>query len=245
MSYLELPPITRHSIKGSWVDVIRFDAVHGGLKTYGIAGGVFTRGDEPNLVYASNSLGYGSLAFTLSTQGTGKHPIIFLSKHDSMSPNLEECKKLGADLVFEGESDPSDSTNLRVEASQKYTGNSYKIIPMGLDTEEVRRNISETLQAVFRRMQKPPQELWVSTATGLIAVAAQSALPFCQVNAVTVKHNNPRLERARGFDPREKFNEEAFLLPPYKSAPHYDAKVWAEFIKHGRLDKNPAIINVA
>ena len=241
---VELPPITRHRLQNRWVDVIRFDAVHGGLKTFGI-NGLFTKGAEPNLVFASNSLGYGSLAFTLSTQKTGKHPIIFLSKHDSRSPNLNECERLGADLVFEGKADPSDSASLRLEAMEKYKGNQYSIIPMGLDTPEVRRNISETLQAVFRRMDKPPEEIWVATATGLIAMAAQGAMPFSHVNAVIVKHNEPELGKAKPFWPDEKFTEKALLPPPYKSAPHYDAKVWAEVIKHGRLDKRAAIINVA
>ncbi len=161
---MELPPIEKYEITPrKWVDVVRCNKIDGGLKRFAIEG-VYSKVEPDNVVFPSNSYGLGGLALTLSLQGSGKHPIIFLSKNDTLSPDLERCQAMGAELDFSGNALPFDSENLRHEAVAKYSDKQYEVLPLGLENAQVRANIAGLARSMFPFM--PPSELWVTTASG-------------------------------------------------------------------------------
>ena len=138
---IKLPSIEKYEIKPSvWINVVRCDLIEGGFKRLAIDG-VYSKSKADTLVFASNSLGSGSLALVSSLKGTNKKVIIFLSKSDSISPNLSQCKEMNAELDFSGTAAPFDSDNLRKEALLKYSDPNYEVLPIGLENEEVRKNI--------------------------------------------------------------------------------------------------------
>lgn len=235
MSTFTLPPITIHE----GLRVVRGDMIEGGFKSLALDG-IFVNFSKKNLVFATNSYGFGALALTLSLQHTDKRVIIFLSKADSISPNLLLCQQLGAILDFSGTSNLRDSVGLKAEASKLYNSVEYEILPLGLETPEVRLKISEIARSLF---SNPPEELWIATASGLLVRTFQEVLPVTKFHAVLVKGNKPEIGRAVPHIPEESFEEPAKEPPPYKSAEHYDAKVWRIARENG--SRNAMIFNVA
>lgn len=234
-SKLALPPITLHEGRR----VIRGDLIEGGFKRLAIDG-VFKKSSKDNLVFATNSFGFGALALTLSLQHSTKHPIIFLSKSDSMSPNLEWCRQLGATLDFSGHANVADSSALADQARDKYDSESHEVLPLGLENEEVRKRIAVIVKQI---LPNPPEEIWMAVASGLLIRTIQSVFPSTKFHAVLVKGNNPDIGRAQRHIPEERFDEPAKLIPPYPSAKHYDAKVWRIAIEQG--SSQSMIFNVA
>ncbi len=242
----QLPPIEKYQISpNSWVDVVRCDMVEGGFKRLAIDG-VYTKTKSETLVFASNSLGSGPLALTLSLQGYGKKVIIFLSKLDSISPNLALVEKMGGRLDFSGNADPSDSENLRKEALAKYTDPMYEVLPLGLENEEVTSNIVKIAKQIFSK--NVPAHIWIATASGLTLRGLERVLPSTQFHAVLVKGNQPNVGKAQIYKPIENFQESAKVLPPYPSNKNYDAKVWEvlfERSKNIEVEQGTLIFNIA
>ncbi len=242
---MQVPLIEKYEIvPGKFVDVVRCDVVLGGFKRLAIEG-VYEKLKAKTLVFATNSFGTGALALTLSLQGSNKNIIIFLSISDSISPNLSFCEKMGATLDFSGKAESFNSEKLRREALEKYTGDEYEVLPLGLENEEVKENIVKIAKQIFS--SKIPQELWVATASGLTIRTLQDAFPGTEFHAVLVKGDSPDTGRVHIHRPKEKFTELARVLPPYPSNSNYDAKVWAVLIEE--LSKNslinPTIFNIA
>jgi hypothetical protein len=238
--------IEKYEISPSnYVDIVRCDLVQGGFKRLAIDG-VYTKSKANNLVFATNSLGTGGLALTLSLVESGKHPIIFLSKSDSLSHDLSLCKKMGAQLDFSGKSEPFDSDSLRMEALEKYNSADYEVLPLGLENEEVKSNIVRLAKNIFS--SKSPQEIWVATASGLTIRSLQIAFPNTNFHAVLVKGNNPNVGKAEVHKPKEIFTEAARIIPPYPSNSNYDAKVWEvilEYSKEHEIKDGTVIFNIA
>lgn len=242
----DLPSIERYELSPeNWIHVVRCDTIPGGFKRLAIEG-VYTQSKANNLVFATNSLGTGALALTLSLEGSGKHPILFLSKSDSVSPNLALCKEMGATLDFSGEAEPFNSNDLRKEALDKYGGVEYEILPLGLENEKVRANIIELAKSIFST--NIPQEIWVATASGLTIRSLQVAFPSARFHAVLVKGNHPDVGKAEIHIPKETFKELARVMPPYPSNPNYDAKAWGMLVEKSRTERiqpGTFIFNVA
>ena len=243
---MTFPYIEKYEIiPGRFVEVVRCDVVPGGFKRLAVDG-VYKKMKANNLVFATNSLGTGALALTLSLEGSGKNIVIFLSNLDSISPNLSLCEKLGARLDFSGKADIFDSEGLRKEALEKYKDDNCEVLPLGLENEEVKENIVKIAKDIFS--SKVPKELWVATASGLTVRALQEALPETNFHAVLVKGNNPDVGKAKVHISKEKFIEQAKIIPPYPSNLNYDAKVWSillEFISRENFNHNPTIFNIA
>jgi hypothetical protein len=221
---IKLPIIEKYEIKPSiFVDVVRCDTIEGGFKRL-IIDGVYSKSKSDTLVFASNSLGSGPLALTSSLQGTNKKVIIFLSKLDTMSQNLELCKNMGAQLDFSGNADAFDSDNLRKEALEKYATSNYEVLPIGLANEEVTLNIVKIAKEIFSK--NIPKDLWIVAASGMTLHGLQIALPETRFHAVLVKGNNPDIGNAQSYKPVEEFTEKAKITPPYPANNNYDAKIW-------------------
>lgn len=238
--------IEKHKLTHTcFVDVVRCDVVEGGFKKLAIDG-VYIKSQAHNLVFATNSYGAGSIAFTISSKNSRKRPIIFLSKRDKLSPSLILCKKNGAQLDFSGEAESSDSFTLRNEAIKKYNVDNYEVLPLGLENDEVQSNMISLAQKIFN--SSVPKEIWIATASGFTIRSLQIAFPETSFNAVLVKGNNPNVGKANIYRPKENFEEIANIRPPYPSNPNYDAKVWGVLLNYNneyRIKDGTTIFNIA
>ena len=243
---IEIPLIKKYELNPkNLVDVVRCDVVQGGFKRLAIDG-VYTKSKANNLIFATNSLGTGGLALTLSLLESGKYPIIFLSKLDSLSRDLSLCEKMGAQLDFSGIAEPFDSDALRKEALEKYSNTDYEVLPLGLENEEVKSNIVKLAKNIFS--SKTPREVWVATASGLTIRSLQIAFPDANFYAVLVKGNTPDVGKAEVHKLKEIFKESARVMPPYPSNSNYDAKVWEvmlEYSKEHEIKDGTVIFNIA
>lgn len=241
-----LPIIEKYEIKPSiFIEVVRCDTIEGGFKRL-VIDGVYSKSKAGTLVFASNSLGSGPLALTSSLQGTNKKVIIFLSKSDTISQNLEQCKKMGAQLDFSGNSDSFDSDSLRKEALEKYTTSSYEVLPLGLANEEVTLNIIKIAKEIFSK--NTPKDVWIVAASGMTLHGLQIALPETQFHAVLVKGNNPDIGNSKLYKPAESFTEKAKNIPPYPANANYDAKIWGVLLNSigkENIENGTVIFNIA
>jgi len=238
-----LPSIEKYELSPDiFIDVVRCDVIQGGFKRIAIDN-VYTHSKADTLVFATNSLGTGALALTLSLQESNKHIIIFLSKSDSLSSNLSLCEKMGALLDFSGNSETFNSDGLREEALDKYSGINYEVLPLGLENKKVRTNIIQIAKSIF--CSKVPKEMWIATASGLTIRSLQIAFPFTRFHAVLVKGNNPDVGGAEIHIAKEPFEDSAKIMPPYPSNSNYDAKVWGVLLEENVIPKGTVIFNIA
>jgi len=208
--------------------VVRGDEVEGGIKAYAV-GDLFSGIKEKTILFASNSVGYGSIAVSLALKNNkSKQALIFLSKKDNVSVNTAKCVELGAKVHFIGKSDPGDSEGLRNEAIQRFSRDTTYIVPLGVEHPIVKKNIQKLAMSLF---SVPPKELWMACGSGFTIRALQEIWLETSFHGVCVKGNNPDIGKAKKYIPDEEFFDMAEFPPPYNSSPYYDAKVWRFVLK--------------
>lgn len=139
--------------------------------------------------------------------------------------------------------------NARIEA-MKYIVQNPKVmlIPFGFGDDIFDQILFETLKITNEKSPIYPKVVWMAVGSGTILKAFAKLFPDIQINVVRIGAHIDlsdilKPERVKIFDAPEKFWEDTRILPPYKSVPSYDAKVW-RFVKSHAKDGD-FVLNVA
>jgi len=100
-----------------------------------------------------------------------------------------------------------------------------KLIPIGVDHPTIIASIIR----VARSMDVSPDEVWSVGSSGTLTRGLQLAWPGASFHCVRVGHSG-EYGKAKIYKSKYAFNKATKVLPPFPSAPTYDAKAW-EFIK--------------
>jgi hypothetical protein len=122
---------------------------------------------------------------------------------------------------------------LNVTHAKKYTAEDpvhRRVLPLGLEHETVLSSIIK----VARSLPIKPKEVWSVGSSGTISRGLQLAFPDADIHVVQVGHTMKPREIGRAihhispykFDKPVRINE----MPPFPSAPTYDAKGWKPMI---------------
>jgi len=206
--------------------VVRDDLLLGGTKRRAIHV-LFDTHTE--YVYPSPVYGYAQLALAYAACDHGKRATIFCAKRKVMYPLTEQAWKAGAS-IYEV---PHGYLNVVKARAREYCAlQGAKLLPFGLDCPA----FVEALAEVARRLPiRPPQEVWSVAGSGCLTRALQLAWPEAAFNVVRIGAV-PDAGRARVWTAPEKYEENAWVQPPFPSCGHYDAKCWSIMKQHASPD---------
>lgn len=213
--------------------VVRDDLIDGGTKRR-VLNRLFPRFQEKEIVCASTPYGYGQLALAFACRDFGKKAKIFQYNPGHFTEFYHKASDLGASIeVFKRGAFEDIQTIAREYASKS---SERLFLSSSFDEDFF---IAE-LVAVVRdaNVFPPPQEVWCVAGRGVLTRALQKVWPDAEHHVVRIRTDcslygsDCDAGNARIYSAPEAFRDEARYPPPFKSAAHYDAKLWQFAKKH-------------
>ena len=219
-------PIVEHH-KGFLV--VRDDLLGGGSKVRFADYLISSNPEVEEWVYGSSpATGYAQISLSHLCRKYGKNAVIFMAKrsmdklHDYQLRAIED----GAIMHWV----PNGMLSVTEKRARDYVAedpNRRRLLPIGFDHPTVVASIAR----VARSMDVDPSEVWTVGSSGTLTRGLQLAWPRASFHCVRVGHSG-NYGKSKIYESEYTFNKPTKVLPPFPSAPTYDAKAW-EFM----LDK--------
>lgn len=222
------------------VYVVRDDLLGGGSKMRFIDHMIQTWPYKEFVYGSSPATGYAQISFAKVAARYRKKAVIFMAQRDmnKLHPYQQEAISSGADMRWV----PNGMLSVTEKRARDYVKEdpiNRVLIPIGAD----HINVLACIVKVARyNIGMIPDEVWSVGSSGTLTRGLQLAWPDAQFNVVSVGHKG-NYGRAKVYDCDVPFNKSAKILPPFPSAPTYDAKAW-EFVMKYRKNKTVLFWNV-
>ena len=175
--------------------------------------------------------GYAQISLPVVCKRYEKKAVLFMAER-SMD-KLHDYQKRGIELGTIYHWVKMGMLNVTQSHAKKYTAEDpvhRRVLPLGLEHETVLSSIIK----VARSLPIKPKEVWSVGSSGTISRGLQLAFPDADIHVVQVGHTMKPREIGRAihhispykFDKPVRINE----MPPFPSAPTYDAKGWKPMI---------------
>lgn len=223
------PKIVEHE----GINVVREDLLEVGTKARAIHYRM-SKLNATHVVYVQPRFGYAGISLSWLARKWGKTCVLFVPESKEITPHVQRCIDYGAEVYFKK---IYGMNGLRKSAREYYENNpsSYYFQP-GLRDDPT---IIACLVKAMLQMNIKPKEMWSVVSTGVLQRSMQIAWPDCEFHAVAVARNMKagELGKAKVYSHPMAFTtyENKKFLPPFPSAPNYDAKAW-RFIKEYASD---------
>lgn len=214
------------------IKVVREDLLKVGSKArFGEA--LIAKCKYDTIVYVQPRFGFAGISLTELCKTYNKKLVLFMPSSKEISEHQAYCIENGCDYHFYR---IAAMPNLNLIAKSWADKNNAFFIPLGLKHELVTAMIIKVASEI-----QEPKSFWTAFSTGVLNRALQIAWPNATANGLAVSRNIKDGEKgtANIISSKYKFEQNAKILPPFPSAPNYDAKVW-EFLKEGDLFWNVA-----
>ena len=175
--------------------------------------------------------GYAQISLPVVCERYKKKAVLFMAERsmDKLHPYQQRGIELGTHYHWV----KMGMLNVTQAHAKKYTAEDpihRRVLPLGLEHETVLASIIK----VARSLPIKPKEVWSVGSSGTMSRGLQLAFPDAEIHVVQVGHNMKPREIGRAihhispykFDKSVKTNE----MPPFPSAPTYDAKGWQPMI---------------
>ena len=175
--------------------------------------------------------GYAQISLPVVCKRYGKKAVLFMAERsmDKLHPYQQRGIELGTEYHWV----KMGMLNVTQAHAKKYTAEDpihRRVLPLGLEHETVLASIIR----VARNLPVKPKEIWSVGSSGTMNRGLQLAFPDAEVHVVQVGHTMKEREIGRAihhispykFDKPVKIHE----MPPFPSAPTYDAKAWQPMI---------------
>jgi hypothetical protein len=199
------------------------------------------------LVYVAPRFGFAAISLAFLCRRYKRKLVLFMPACERVSEHQAVAIEMGATPKF---ARIAAMPNLNKIAKEWADKNNGYFIPLGLKHELVTACIVRTAVDMSVRwaqadgIETPtraqvqvydPVEVWTAISTGVLSRALQIAWPNSRFRAVAVARNIQLGERghAQVFSSAYAFAQNTKQLPPFPSAPNYDAKVWHWMITEG------------
>lgn len=217
------------------IKVVRDDLLEGGTKVRSFSK-VFPKLKKQGfkeVVYASPSFGAAQIALSFVARELGMKATVFVPAAKEPHDYTKHAKKLGAKIVMVPMGFQTTLEKRARDYCAKKPKTRYKLGFGGEDPESVKA-IMKAAQSLKIR----PKVVYTSISSGVLSRGLQAAWPTAKFFGVVVGHK-PTPEQqgiATLVEAPEAYNKPAKVLPPFPSAPNYDAKVWQFILKRRKKD---------
>jgi|TARA_B100001094_G_C18129809_1_gene771574 hypothetical protein len=226
---------------GDWVDpnpdpiieehegflVVRDDMLGGGSK---IRFADYLIQSQPQIkewVYGSSpATGYAQISLAHLCTKYDKKAVVFMADRavEKRHPYQLRAMEEGAIMHWV----PNGMLSVTEKRARDYVAEdpeTRRLLPIGFDDDSVLSSIIR----VSRNLSIVPDEVWTVGSSGTLTRGLQLAWPRSSFHCVRVGHSGS-YGNAKIYESKYAFNKATKVLPPFPSAPTYDAKAW-EFIK--------------
>lgn len=227
------PPLVVEGVHDTEFRVVRDDLLPGGTKQR--AWRAFTDTKETELVYAGPWNGYAQVALAVIAKKLNKRATVFVGRKDYVT-NLRAIEH-GASLRVRG------GATLKVlqSAATKYAkaDPNRLLLPFGFGADEIKRALTQAIREALpsNLPSNQPHRFWLASGSATLVQVLHEVFPQATFNVVqvgkTIWEDMVPKNTVIHVAP-EQFYEPTVELPPYPSAPTYDAKVWQFVCEHGQ-----------
>jgi hypothetical protein len=177
-------------------------------------------------VYGSSpATGYAQMSLAHVCTRYKKKAVVFMAKRDPK--NMHEYQTRAIEYGAEMHWVPNGMLSVTEKRARDYVAEdpeTRSLLPIGFDHPTVLASIKKVAESMDE-----PEEVWTVGSSGTLTRGLQSAWKSAKFNVVMVGHKGD-YGRAKVYKSSYEFSKPTKVLPPYPSAPTYDAKVW-EFVK--------------
>lgn len=209
--------------------IVRDDLIGGGSKMRFADYLIKSNKEIEEWVYGSSpATGYAQISLSYLCRKYGKKAVIFMADRavEKRHPYQLAAIDAGADMRWV----PNGMLSVTEKRARDYVSGSPKtrrLLPIGFDDPTVIASIIRVAQS----MPIQPKEVWTVGSSGTLTRGLQLAWPNAEFHCVRVGHTGT-YGRAKIYKSPYAFNKPTKVLPPFPSAPTYDAKAWEFMLEH-------------
>ena len=170
--------------------------------------------------------GYAQISLPIACKRHNKKAVLFMAKRDEK--NLTEYQKRGIELGVDYHWVENGMLTVTQKRAKDYAAESSDrmVLPLGLEHPSVLGSIIK----VARSLPITPDEVWTVGSSGTLNRGLQFAWPHATIHVVSVGHTMNEREIGRAIYHRSEYKFDQPVkeeeMPPFPSAPTYDAKAW-------------------
>lgn len=190
---------------------------------------------------ACPATGYAQISLPVVATRYGKSVHLFMAKRDPkrLHPYQIEGARLGS--VYHWIPDGMlNVTKARAREYQQADPDNRVILPIGLEHPSV---LASIIKVCREQIPFTPNHVWSVGSSGCLNRGLQLAWPSAEVHVVSVGHKMGEKEIGRAIYHRSpyKFDQKVKPsdLPPFPSAPTYDAKAWSIMVDWYKTHNQP------
>lgn len=209
------------------IHVVRDDMLEVGSKARA-ADYLVRNATQTEIVYGSSpATGYAQMSLPYVASKYGKKAVIFMAERslDKLHPYQQKAIALGADMRWV-KMGMLAVTEKRAKDYVAENPADRLLVPIGIRHDTA----IGCLIKVARSLPIEPREIWSVGSSGTLSRSLQLAFPNAAVHVVSVGHTMQPADIGRAIYHRSpyKFDKPVKTeeLPPFPSAPTYDAKAW-------------------
>jgi len=209
--------------------IVRDDLIGGGSKIRFADYLIRSQPEIKEWVYGSSpATGYAQISLARLCTKYDKKAVIFMADRavEKRHPYQLQAIQEGAIMNWV----PNGMLSVTEKRARDYVSDnptSRRLLPIGFDDPTVIASIIRVAQS----MDVSPSEVWTVGSSGTLTRGLQLAWPDAEFHCVRVGHTGT-YGRAKIYKSSYAFNKPTKVLPPFPSAPTYDAKAWEFMLEH-------------
>lgn len=215
------------------IDVVRDDLLNYGSKIR-FVDKFIRESTESEIVFGCcPATGYAQISLPAIAKKYNKKVVLFMAKRNP--ENYHEYQKRGMELGAIYEWVNMGMLSVTKSRAKKYVAENPEDrieFPIGLEHPSVVASIIKVARTALSA--NPPSEIWSVGSSGTLNRGLQLAFPEIPVSVVSVGHKMNEREIGRATYYRSDYQFDKAIkqeeMPPFPSAPTYDAKAW-KFVK--------------
>ena len=220
------PVITEHE----GFQVVRDDLLGAGSKARSLDYFVKTYPGKELVFGSCPATGYAQISLPFVANRYDKTVHLFMAKRNPDNYTEYQKRGMAAGAVYHWIPDGMLAvTQARAREYAAEDPSNRALFPLGLEHDTV---IGSIIKVALSLPIEEPKEFWTVGSSGTLNRALQLAWPNAKAHVVSVGHTMKSREVGRAILWKSPipFNKPAKEMPPFPSAPTYDAKAW-EFMK--------------
>ena len=209
--------------------IARDDLLGGGSKVRFADYLISSNPEVEEWVYGSSpATGYAQISLSCLCRKYGKKSVIFMADRSVEKRHPYQLQAIDEGAIMHWI--PNGMLSVTEKRARDYVSDSptsRRLLPIGFDHPSVLASVVRVAQS----MDVKPREVWTVGSSGTLTRGLQLAWPDAEFHCVRVGHSG-EYGRAKIYKSSYAFNKATKVLPPFPSAPTYDAKVWEFMLEH-------------
>ena len=209
--------------------IVRDDLLGGGSKVRFADYLITSNPEVEEWVYGSSpATGYAQISLSCLCRKYGKKSVIFMADRSVEKRHPYQLQAIDEGAIMHWI--PNGMLSVTEKRARDYVSDSptsRRLLPIGFDHPSVLASVVRVAQS----MDVKPSEVWTVGSSGTLTRGLQRAWPDAEFHCVRVGHSG-EYGKAKIYKSTYAFNKATKVLPPFPSAPTYDAKAWEFMLEH-------------